>query len=61
MHELLHIAVLASTVLGAATLALVVLWPALFDSAMPPLARRIAAGTIVLAGALCLLEWRVVH
>jgi hypothetical protein len=61
MHELLHIAVLASTVLGAATLALMVLWPALFDSPMPRTARRIAGGTIALAGVLFLVEWRVVH
>ena len=61
MHEALHVAVLASTILGAGGLALLVLWPALFDSPLPALARGVAMGAVALAGVLFLLEWRVVH
>lgn len=61
MHEVLHVAVLGFTILGAATLALLVLWPALFDSPMPPAARGAAAAFVVVAVILFLLEWQVVH
>lgn len=61
MHEVLHVSILAATILGAASLALLVLWPALFDSPMPSLARYVALGAVGLAGVLFLLEWRVVH
>lgn len=61
MHEVLHVAVLGFTILGAATLALLVLWPALFDSPMPSAARGVAAASVVVAGVLFLVEWRVVH
>jgi hypothetical protein len=61
MHEVLHVSVLGFTILGAASLALLVLWPALFDSAMPPVARGAAAAAVLVAGALFLLEWQVVH
>ena len=61
MHEVLHVAVLGFTILGAASLALLVLWPALFDSPMPPVARGAAAASVIAAGLLFLLEWRVVH
>ena len=61
MHEVLHVSILASTILGAASLALLVLWPALFDSAMPVLARAVATGAVVVAAVLFLVEWRLVH
>ena len=61
MHEVLHVAVLGFTILGAASLALLVLWPALFDSPMPSAARGAAAAAVLVAGVLFLLEWRVVH
>ena len=61
MHEVLHVAVLGFTILGAASLALLVLWPALFDSPMPSVARGAAAASVAVAGVLFLLEWRVVH
>lgn len=61
MHEVLHVSILASTILGAASLALLVLWPALFDSPMPGLARGLATGAVAGAGVLLLVEWRLVH
>lgn len=61
MHEVLHVAVLGVTILGAAILALLVLWRALFDSPMPSVARGAAAASVVAAGLLFLVEWRVVH
>ena len=61
MHELLHIGILATTVLGAGSLALLVLWPALFDRPLPGPARLVSAAAVALAGVLFLLEWRVVH
>ena len=61
MHQLLHIGVLASTILGAGSLALLVLWPALFDAPLPSATRLIALGAVALAAVLFLLEWRVVH
>ena len=61
MHEVLHVGVLGFTILGAASLALIVLWPALFDAPMPRSARGAAAASVVAAGILFLVEWRVVH
>lgn len=61
MHEVLHVSILASTVLGAGALALLVLWPALFDGPMPPLARGLAGVAVGLAALLFLVEWRLVH
>jgi len=61
VHEALHIAVLACTILGAASLALLVLWPALFTSSMPRSTRALAVAAVAVAGVLLLLEWRVVH
>lgn len=61
MHELLHVSILASTILGGASLALLVLWSALFDSRMPSAARGVAIGGVVAAVVLLLTEWRLVH
>ncbi|MBW3594311.1 MAG: hypothetical protein KY391_01940 [Actinobacteria bacterium] len=61
MHEALHISILAATILGAASLALLVLWPVLFDAPMPRSARALAVGAVVAAGLLLLVEWRLVH
>ena len=61
MHEVLHVAILGFTILGASSLALMVLWSALFDSPMPRSARGTAGAAVLVAGALFLLEWRVVH
>lgn len=61
MHEVLHVGILGFTILGAASLALMVLWPALFDGPMPRSARGAAGVAVAVAGILFLLEWRVVH
>ena len=61
MHELLHVSILATTILGAASLVLLLLWTVLFDSPMPGLARGVAVGAVAVAGALFLVEWRLVH
>ena len=60
-HELLHVAILASTIMGAAGLALLVLWPLLFE--IRPSARTVAAliAGVAVAGVLLLVEWRLVH
>ncbi len=61
MHQLLHIAILVSTLLAAAALLLFVLWPLFADA---PLARatKVILVVLVALGALSLLiEWRLVH
>ena len=60
-HRLLHIGILASTVLGAGSLALLVLWPALFDASLPRGAQALAGVAVLVAGVLFLVEWRLVH
>jgi hypothetical protein len=61
VHKLLHIAVLSSTIMGAAGLALLALWPVIFDTPPAPVTRSILLASVLLAGVLLLLEWRVVH
>ncbi len=61
MHELLHVAILVVTVLGAGGLALLVVWRPLFDRPLPPGTRRGLIALTGLALALLLVEWRVVH
>ena len=61
MHELLHVGVLGSTVLGAGSLALLVLWPALFEAPLPRGARILAGAAVAVASVLFLVEWQVVH
>ena len=61
MHEVLHVAILGFTILGAGALALLVLWPALFDAPMPSSARAVAGGAVAVAAVLFLMEWRLVH
>ncbi len=60
-HRLLHIAILGSTILGAGSLALLVLWPALFDSTLSRATGAVAAGAGAIAAALLFVEWRIVH
>ena len=61
MHGLLHLAILTSTLLGAAGLVLLVVWPLLSDSPLPR-ATKVGLGVLVgLAGVLLLVEWRLVH
>lgn len=61
LHQVLHIAILVSTLLGAAGVAFYALWPLLFDDPMPAPARRLLIAVIVVAGVLLLVEWQVVH
>lgn len=61
MHELLHVAILTSTIVGAAGLVLLVVWPLVSES---PLARPTKIGLamlVTLAVALLLVEWRFLH
>lgn len=61
MHELLHVTVLASTILGVAALALLVLWPVIFDTPPAGITKVVLGASIGVAGFLFLLEWQVVH
>ena len=62
-HEWWHMAVLGSTLFGAAGLALLLLVPLIFDE--PPAgfetAKPVIAGLVALAGLLLLTEWLGVH
>ena len=61
MHEVLHLAILASTLLGAAGLVVLVLWPLVADSPLPMPTRWALAALVALGAVLLLLEWRIVH
>lgn len=63
IHDLWHLAVLGSTLLGAAGAAIVLLAPLLFDTLPPGLitARLPVVGLIALAALLLLGEWLIVH
>lgn len=54
-------AVLVSTLAGAASLAILVLWPLVADSPLPPATAWALTGVVGVAAVLLLLEWRVVH
>ncbi|MGH2729411.1 MAG: hypothetical protein ACRDJI_02260 [Actinomycetota bacterium] len=61
-HDLWHIAVLGSTLFGAAGLLIVALGPLVLDSPRGAArARPFVLGLLALAGFLLLLEWLVVH
>lgn len=61
MHEALHIAILTATLLGAAGLVLLVLWPLLADQPLPGPTRAVLFVLIALGAILFLVEWRLVH
>ena len=61
MHQLLHIGILLSTLLGAAGLVILLVWPLMSDSRLPDGARWAMLGLVGAAAVLFLLEWRVVH
>lgn len=61
MHEVLHIGILASTLLGAAGLVLLVLWPLFADQPLPGPTKLVLGGLIGLGLGLFFLEWRLVH
>ncbi len=61
MHQLLHVGILASTIMGVAALALLVLWSVIFDTPLIGKTKALLVASIGIAGFLFLLEWRVVH
>ena len=62
-HELWHVAVLASTILAAAGLGVLVLGPLLFEEPSPGLtkARPLVIALVAMATAILVLEWLAVH
>ena len=61
MHELLHIAILTATLLGAAGSVLLVLWPLFATEPLPGGTRFVLFFLIGLGAVLLLVEWRFVH
>jgi hypothetical protein len=61
LHEWLHVAVLASTLLGAAALLTLLLWPVASDGPLSPGARTALIALVALGGVLLIVEWRLVH
>ncbi|HJR45139.1 MAG TPA: hypothetical protein VJ927_05995 [Actinomycetota bacterium] len=61
MHEILHIAILVSTLLGAAALVLLVLWPVFGETPLSGLTRNALFALVVIAACLLVVEWRFVH
>jgi hypothetical protein len=61
VHQLLHVAILASTIMGVAALALLVLWPVIFETPLAGRTQAFLIASVGIAGFLLLLEWRVVH
>lgn len=62
-HEIWHVTVLASTLLGAAGAGLLLLAPLLFEETPAGLARArpLVVGLVALAALVLLLEWLAVH
>jgi hypothetical protein len=62
-HELWHAVVLATTLVGGAGLAIVLLAPLVFEAPPPGLtrARPVLLGLIGAAAVLLLVEWRAMH
>ena len=61
MHQLLHISILVSTLLAAAGLALLLLWPLVGDSPLPAATRRVLMALVLVGAVLLVVEWRFVH
>jgi hypothetical protein len=61
VHQALHVAILATTLIGAAGLAMVLLWPAIFDAPLTPATRRILLALVGVGLLLFLVEWLLVH
>lgn len=61
MHELLHVAVLVSTLCGAASVLLVLLWPLMAEKPLPGATRALMGALVALAAAALAVEWAVVH
>jgi hypothetical protein len=61
VHEALHVAVLVSTLAGAASLALLIVWPLVGGSPLPRATAYVLGGVVLLAAVLLIVEWQVVH
>ena len=61
MHHAFHVAILATTLIGAAGLAMFLLWPVIFDAPLPPATRRILLALVGVGLILFLVEWLLVH
>ena len=61
MHKLLHVSILVSTLLAAAGLALLLLWPLVGDSRLPAPTQKALMGLVLLGALLLVVEWRFVH
>lgn len=61
MHEVLHLAILVSTLLGGAGLVLLLVWPLMSQSPLPGATKWALAALVALAALLLLVEWRLVH
>ncbi len=61
MHEVLHVAILVTTVAGVAGLALLLVWPFVGDGPLPSATARTLMALVGLAALLFLAEWRLVH
>jgi hypothetical protein len=55
------VAVLVSTLAGASSLAILVLWPLVADSELPSTTAWILGGVVAVAALLLVVEWRLVH
>jgi hypothetical protein len=62
-HDLWHIAVLGSTLMAAAGVALLALSPLIFEERPPGLAkgRALVIGLVILAAILLAVEWLGIH
>jgi hypothetical protein len=61
VHEALHVAILATTLIGAAGLAMFLMWPVIFDAPLPPATKRVLLALVGLGLLLFLVEWLLVH
>lgn len=61
MHEAVHVAVLVSTLCGAAAVALVLLWPVMAERPLPRSTRALMGVLIGLAVASLVVEWVAIH
>jgi hypothetical protein len=60
-HQILHVSVLASTLIGAGGVILLLVWPLVSENPLPPATRNALVVMAIVALGLLVLEWRVVH
>jgi hypothetical protein len=61
VHQVLHVAILTTTLIGAGGLAMFVLWPMIFDAPLPPATRRFLLALVGVGLLLFFVEWLLVH